>query len=358
MNSIKYILCFTACILISAINAQDIPFDGDAIHITGSFEQLAIHGSETTGQVNITDLLTGASLLQTVKHKATGKTLDLEIKGNTKIRIDVPKSMNIKCTPTSIIYDGSYVRSRDAHNIHILNTEGEIEVNADGYRVQLYNTSGSISVVTYEDIKATLPYLQANSIVSLDSYTGEVLLRIPDSIDPKIKAKAKNGKVTIGFDDDNFNQKNKGTGNQVLLHSEKGKWVNVKSIKELPNGPTHPELRDELIEMYIHDQGKIRMANISRTELTGMGYGAIIEAMDDVYKGQLYMKNNKDKLDRMVDEYGIPTEEMVGNDYALSAVRLTIFQSKPDYFNKYKERFRAEFGSKWVEIYERMHKTK
>lgn len=355
MKFIKSAFIFTFIICALITQAGTIDFDGNSIEIDGSFEQLAIHGNESKGKITFTDLLNEASLLSSIDYKIKGSTLKITISGQTHMRIDIPKDVNILCRPLPVIYEGSYIFGRDAHHIHVQNTEGEVEINADGYMVSLLNTSGSISVVSYENISAILPNIANNSIVSLDSYLGDILLRIPHTLDPSIKATAPEGTITIKGKENLFNSKND-SGNQVILHTEGGNQIFVTSILHLPDGPTHPELKDQLIKIYIEDQGKLRMDNESRKELTAMGYGPFIEALDDVFKGHLYTQKHKDELDAIIAKYGFPTEKMVGFQYALGAVRMVIFQSEKSYFEKYRQEFSETFGEKFVEMYERMQK--
>jgi len=354
MKYIKYTLLLIYIILAQITYAGSIDFDGNTIEIEGSFNQLAIHGTDINNKITFTDLLNESSLLSSVDYKVKGSRLKVTISGDTRMRIDIPKNVNILCKPVAVIYEGSYIFGRDAHHVHVQDTDGEVEINADGYNITLDRTSGSISVVSYENISAILPNLKKESIVSLDSYLGDILLRIPHILNPKIKATAPKGSIKIKGDKILFDSKN-ASGNQVILHSEEGKQIFVSSLEYLPDGPLHPELRDQLIKMYIEDQGKNRMDNRSRRKLTAMGYGPFIEALEDVYKGLLYSQRHRDELDAIIAKYGFPTERMVGFQYALGAVELIIFQSERSYFEKYRLKFTETFGKHMVEAYESIH---
>lgn len=357
MNYIKYNILIAALLWSSISVAINIDFKGSTVIIIGSFDQVAIHGQENSSQVTFTDLLDGHSLASSVDHKVDGETLKLAIKGNERIRINIPSHLNVICKPVPIIYAGSYVYDRDAHVIQVYNTSGEVEINGDGYKVYLARTSGSISVVSHESIYAMLPNLNTSSIVSLDTYLGNVDVRVPHTLDPKIKASAPKGTITIKGDKSLFDSEN-ATGNKLILHTEGGKRIRVNSIHHLPMGPSNLALRDQLIKMYIEDQGKKRMDQNNRIELTGMGFGAFIEAMPDVYKGHKIGLRHKQEFDAIVAKYGFPTKEMVGEGYPMAAVRQIVMQSKPEYFEKYRSQFVDAFGEGAAKMFERYKKGK
>ena len=353
MKHLKYIVLFL--FISSMAIAGGINFEGHTIEIEGTFQQLAIHGTDENGKVSFSDLLDNSSLLKNVTHKIDGSTLKITLEGSTQMRMDIPKNVNILCKPKPIIYEGSYIHGRDAHHIHVQNTSGEVEISCDGYKVTLHHTSGSISVVSHEDIEALLSNIATTSIVSLDTYMGDILLRIPHTLDPKIKATAPKGSITIKGDTALFNG-NAAIGNQVLLHSETGKQIFVTSLMHLPDGPSHPELRDQLIKIYIEDQGKLRMDNEARKELTAMGYGPFIESLDDVYKGHFYTQKHIPEFKAIVDKYGFPTEEMVGFEYALGAVRQVLLLSDRSFIKKHEDDIKKTFGDKLIKFYNRINK--
>jgi len=348
----KMLILFVALAQYAA--AETIDFNGNTIKIDGSFEQLAVQGTDINGKVSITNLLDGSSSTSSIDHRIESNILYISVKGNNRIKISAPKAINVKINPIQIVYEGSYVHRNDAHNIHVYDTDGEIEINGDGYKVYLARTSGSISVVTFEDIQAILPNLSESSIVSLDSYLGDITFRIPLELEPRVKATAPKGTVNIKGGKELFdNQKN--NGNNIILHSEAGKQIFVSSLTYIPEEPLYPELRDELIKMWIEDQGKNRMANGARKELTAMGYGPFIESQDDIYKGHPLTKKHQKQLDKIIAKYGFPTEEMVGFEYALGAVRQVLFQSGREYFDKYKDQAKEVFGEGFISMYNRVH---
>lgn len=328
-----------------------------SILITGSFQQVAVHGNPDIGELVITDLLTGLTVTDGYSQTKDGEVIKLDFKGDMRVKVDIPRSLDIKIEPKAIVFEGQYLYGRDNHYIHVFDSDGEIEINADGYYVHLVRTSGSISVVTYEDISAHLPHLKKESIVSFDTYRGDISLYIPLELQPQIKASASKGKISLGKDKTPFKMDG-AMGNKVLLNTEQGAKVDVRAIIQTPQAPTHPELRDRLVKIYIEDQGKKRMDPLSRMQLTAMGYGPFIEAMDDVFNGPFYAPKNRKEIDEIIEEYGIPTAEMVGEDYARKAVKLVIWQGPDEYVAKYRSQFIEAFGEEWLLIKDRMNTRK
>ena len=243
MKQIKYILILSILWTCQYLNAGTIDFNGSTIEIDGSFQQLAIHGTEISGKVTFTDLLDQSSLLSSISYKIEGPILKVTIKGNTHMHITIPNDVNILCQPATLIYEVSYYNEKKERHIHIQDTNGEVEINCDGYKVTLSRASGSASIVSYEDIHAILPNLSPNSIVSLDTYLGDILLEIPHTIDPKIKATAPKGSIKIKGNTSLFKGKN-ATGNQVLLHTENGDVV-VTTTGDVSNVDTTELFQNE-----------------------------------------------------------------------------------------------------------------
>jgi len=66
---------------------------------------------------------------------------------------------------------------------------------------------------------------------------------------------------------------------------------------------------------------------------------------------------HRDQLDKIIQEYGFPTKEMVGEDYAMSAIQLVIGQGPRAYMDKHKAGFVKEFGQKLFDtFYNQPHK--
>lgn len=344
--------------LVLIIMGFSIQLKGEqSILITGGFEQIAVHGNSDIEELTITDLLTGQAISTGYSLTEEGEVTKLSFTGSLRVKIDIPKTMDIKIEPEAIVSEGQYIYGRDLHYIHVFDSDGEIEINADGYYVHLVRTTGSISVVTYEDISAHLPQLFKESIVSLDTYRGDILLYIPRELQPQIKASANKGKISIGKKNTPYNM-DSATGNKVILNTEQGAQVDVRTITQTSQPPTHPELRDRLVKIYIEDQGKKRMDPRSRWELTAMGYGPFIEAMDDVYKGHFFGNKNRKEVADIIGEFGIPSAEMVGEDYARKAVRMVIWQGDAAYVAKYRSQFIEAFGEEWMLIKDKMEKRK
>lgn len=278
-------------------------------------------------------------------------TLDL-IDDAKNVSLEIPSNSKLIIHPISIAWRDDISERSDYRDLTIENISGEIEINADGYNVNLDDVGGPISVITYGDINSVLSDPISNKLISLDSYQGNIDLSIPKDSNVELKCSAENGKVVIS---DKVNQNSEKGNTKVLLHSEGGDYVNVSESKKASlKEPTHPELRDILIKIFIEDQGKNRMCTKCRKELIGMGYEDHINLQPDTHKAYLVHEKHQKQLIEILDKYGFPTKEMVGKDYALSAVQM-VMMHMPEYMKKYEIEFKSECGEG---LYNMMMKNK
>ncbi len=134
------------------------------------------------------------------------------------------------------------------------------------------------------------------------------------------------------------------------------KKLRINEIAKNSNTPTHLLLRDQLIKIYIEDQGKERMDNKSITKLTAMCFGQFIESLPDIYQGYKASKRHRFELEQIIKNQGLPTEKMIGTDYAMQAIFLILFQSPKEYMAKYRPAFEKQFGIEKLKIYDNMQK--
>lgn len=81
-----------------------------------------------------------------------------------------------------------------------------------------------------------------------------------------------------------------------------------------------------------------------------MGYRDFIESPPDSRNSHKEMPGHREFSDQFVLEYGFPAKEMIGDDYAMSAVKLIIFQAPKTYREKYKDQFINEFGKHLYDV--------
>lgn len=325
-----------------------VPFTGDKIIIIGELQGLSING----GEDNIIHIQGEGKLEQDkiVDYVIDGSIFKVAINSKSKINLTIPKTALVQCNPLPIVYEGLFDHSTDYRNIKIQNLDSEIELNADGYHISFEDLSGPISIVTYGNITGKISHPIDNRMVLLDTYLGNVDLVLPSNGKGNLECTALQGKINISENlAKNYNA-DLTADTKIIVNTENGSLIKVRSEQEYSTDPTHPELRDEFIKIFIEDQGKNSMDNNSRKELEAMGYGEIIEAQPDIHKWHLVKDRHREYLDEVVEKHGFPTKEMIGDDYAIKAVRLIIMQSPKEYKLKYKEEFINAFGQKWFDI--------
>jgi len=256
------------------LTSQDIeiPFEGNEVHIIGTMESLYVEGTDAK-KASLQNH--GGANNNYADYVVDGNVLKLAFTDQANnIALEIPKSTNLKIHPVPIVFEGGKYERGNYIDLVIEEMQGEIEINADGFNVSLEDVSGPVSVVTYGNIESTLSNPSSNKLVSLDTYHGNIDVRIPSSPKVQLQCSAENGTVNIDKSIQQTQEKNQA---QIILHTERGAYVNVKKI-ELTIDPTHPELRDKLIKIFIEDQGKNRMDNKARRNLEAMGYATHISA--------------------------------------------------------------------------------
>lgn len=324
MKSTIQIILFLLAI---SLQAETIPFNGSDVNVIGSFIQLEINGTDEVGAVEV---IVKNYDKQDVDHAIVDNELRLALNGEAMhYIIRVPKNMNIKLHPVPIIFEGSPYSLDSYLPVAISSIEGQVAFMGDGYNVDLIENTSDISVVTYGNINLRVSQ-HIGDLISLDTYTGSIDVKIPDASTNLIRAKANKGNLKI---DDPF--KNKLVSNKtkivdplIHLHSEKGQQISVQSISK-KDSITHPELRDQLIKMYLEDQGKQLISNATESDLRAQGYGPFIDALPEIPNWHRdYKDKHKKQLREMFSEHGLPTKEMIGSDYAYNMLSHAFIQYK------------------------------
>lgn len=337
-----------------SLQAKQIPFNGNHIEIIGSLAELNINEGNS-GEIDIKhQLSTNPSNNYKISHNGTLTTIELLEK--QIYSISIPNGTNISCKPIEVAMESDWYKEQNNYRILLRQLTGEVIIDADGYDVFLDNVSGPTSVVTYGDIKAKYNELPTTSIVSLDTYQGNITLQLPSKSEANIKANAKNGVVIVAdelsFDSNVSGLKANGnvkiiTANskQIKLHTEDGKFIKVDTIRQ----PTHPELKDKLIKLFIRDQGKKTMATGSRTALIELGYEDYINQQPDIrpFVGNTLVE----ELDDIIETHGFPTPEMVGDGFAMKSVMIILMNNGEEYMKKYEDDFIKQFGKKLLACY-------
>ncbi len=335
--------------------AEQIPFSGSNIEVTGMLTQLTI----TAGLSNIIDIRNPMTKKGEKPYSITtnGNLTRINLTSETMYEINIPRRTNLVCKPVNVAFEGSWYKDQNNYNISISNIQGEVVVDADGYNINLLDVLGPTSIVTYGDIKAKYTKPPLSEMISLDTYEGDITVEIPSESKSNINATAKDGyvvfaeSITINADENIIKQnaaviKHVSKNCTIKLHSENGKYVKVKNIAD----PTHPELKDQLIKMFIRHQGKKGMSTGSRLDLIEQGYETYINAQPDIRPFQAGPDVKNELLD-IFDKYGFPTPKMVDNGYAMSAISIIILSSGPEIMDQHKEDFAKHFGQWLVDVY-------
>ena len=334
--------------------AKQVPFNGNEIEIIGSLAELNI-SEGLTGEIDIKHQLSTYPS-DNYKISSNGLKTTIELLEKTVYSISVPLGTAITCKPIEVASESEWYTEQNNYKIQLRKLSGEVIVDADGYDIFLENLTGPTTIVTYGDIRAKYDFIPSSNIIFLDTYQGNITLQIPKNSETNINATAKNGSVIIA-DEIKYDSKNgitKATGNvnvitesnkQIKLHSEDGNYIKVDTLSK----PTHPELRDKLIKLFIRDQGKKTMASGSRKELIELGYEEYINQQPEIrpYVGNTLVK----ELSTLIQEHGFPTREMVGDGFAMKGVMIVLMNGERTYMEKYEDDFIKQFGKKLLNCY-------
>ena len=228
MKRMKFIVLNLICFFHLASAQSTIDFGQGTLLIKGKTPSLEIIGT-TTPKVKLSTNL---------KHKKSKDQLIITlVESEQAMKIEVPVGVNIVCQFDPIVYETGLGRADEFWKVKISNLKGDLEFHGDGYDVSLEDLKGSVSVVTYGDIQAQFEDLTKSSLISLDTYWGEVAVTIPTSTPANLNLTAMNGAIDLSSAftvtkslrkfNNNFIGQINGGGLDIILHSEDGKKVSI-----------------------------------------------------------------------------------------------------------------------------------
>ena len=339
---IQLLFCFVFSSVQGAITVEQFPFTGSSVIIVGQFASLNVNEG-LSGEIDIKfeQPSNGKEAFRVIEE---GAITTIELLEKTIYQISVPALTNVSCIPNEVAGVDAWYQEQHNYQITLNNLTGEVVVDSDGYDVRLIDVLGPTSVVTYGDIDAVYNSNPVAEMISLDTYQGSIKVKVPSGHEftaDEIEHIAESNMLITKKGEIKFS-------NNICtmkLHSEVGSNVYIQTIKE----PTHPELMDKLIKLFIRDQGKNGMSTGARAKLNELGYKEYIDSQPDIrpFTGNALAE----ELVSLIDEYGFPTPEMVGDGYAMKAVAIVLFNSKPQYIQKYETEYVKYFGQQLLDIY-------
>jgi len=196
------LIIFLSFLGITAANAQvtKVPFKGKKIVISGTFEYLTIIG-QADSVIGIQEENRSNRAKDFFDYNIDGETFFLNLKERKRsFMVLVPAEIEVGVTPAEIVFEPY---SKDEYGfVDFRNLKGSVEMEGDGYHVLLDNIQSQASVVTYGDIIATLPRVDRGKALSLDTYTGNIIIEVPESKSLNLKSNALKGEVIIDPGDD------------------------------------------------------------------------------------------------------------------------------------------------------------
>lgn len=319
------------------LNAQimTIPFDGNKIIINGTMEYLTVLGH---GESNI-KIQNGANTNPTadyIDYNIDGKTIQLGLKDRRQnVKVFVPSGLEIEIKPNAIVEE-SY-SNKDYGFIDLKDLNGPIELEADGYHVDLKNVKGQVSLVTYGDINAILPKQNTANMLSLDTYSGNIKIKVQPDKKYAVRCNAVSGDVIIDSDVLQDHQSNP----SIIAHAESGKYIKLETLKDYPiDQILNPNFRDEIVQLYLKYLGKKQIHPELEKCIIQEGYENQLKTLSvDGAK-----KINQEKLDFLIKKYGFPTKEMIGDGLAWSAVSEIFLWSDTQFMESYEDEYVENFG--------------
>lgn len=338
---ILYKYLFTGILLVqcmvSSLNGQiiTVPFDGNKIVINGTMEYLTVLGHGESN-IKIQDGVRSNQTAEYLKYNIDGNTIELSLQDREQnFRVFVPSHLAIEIKPSSIV-DESYT-NKDYGFIDLKDLNGPIELEADGYHVDLKNVKGQVSLVTYGDINAILPKHDDKNIISLDTYTGNIKIQVQPDKRYAVSCNAVKGDVIIASDvllDDQSKP-------SILAHAESGKYIKLETAKDYPiDKILNPNIREEIVQLYLNYLGKKRIFPQLEKWIIEEGYQDQLMALSA--KGA--KKTNQDKLGKLIETYGFPTKEMIGDGLAWNAISEMFLWSDTSFMETYKDEYIENFG--------------
>ena len=232
-------LLFVGLLLLNSklIAQTDVPTYKKVI-ITGQVAALVVKGYDGKNIENNIDALENNPLASELN--VNDEVVKINFKDETaKVILKVPKDIEMVCVLAEIFDESDYKNLSDFRPVSFTGLSGGLEFKGDGYNVSLNKVSGSFQVTTYGNVSALLENLPKGEKVMIDSYLGDIKVRIPEFTDANISLSAKKGKAKLGgnlyriLPEKNTSKKIKGILNDggaiINLHSERGKQVLLTS---------------------------------------------------------------------------------------------------------------------------------
>ena len=238
MKNLLFLFIFLISWSANSLAQKKIAFSGESINLNGWASDLTISGHDESyvlieqGDDNESE--------SAATHKLIGDVLEISLTANTRtMHIFVPKPVNLAIEMEDVVWETYFDREKESdwRKMKIEKIRGDIEFSADGYHLNLQEVSGSIAVVTYGNIQASIADLSNSELISLDTYWGNVEVKIPANAAADLVMRAKSGVVQLSPKLQLTNVKKKsqkrltgqlnGGTTPIILHSEGGQLVSL-----------------------------------------------------------------------------------------------------------------------------------
>jgi len=207
------------------------------LHITGTAESLIIKGTDTQ---SISTDMSDSSISEI---SVDGDKVNLLLKTHTaKVEVEVPYGVKVVCDMEGIQYSKGRLELHedqdDYRSVKFIDLSGDVEFDGDGYHVDVEGHSGSLDILTYGHVNADLKDLPKGKKIDIDTYQGNVLVKLAPLTDANLNLTTKKGKVILNylyrvlpqkFGEKKFIGLLNDGGPEIKLHSENGKTVMLSS---------------------------------------------------------------------------------------------------------------------------------
>lgn len=236
MNTIIYFFFVMLSTIVFQSNEVSIDFNHGRVILEGGTAEVEIKGHD--GQQVIIVTSNGGPLSED-NYSIKRKSLTIKLTDQYEsVRILLPKQVSLECDLADWVDEIN--RDVPFRKVSLEAIGGAVEFNADGYDVNIKNPESHVSIVTYGSIDAWFDDFQDETIISLDTYLGNVTAYIPLEIEANLNLTAMGGKVKMDKkfnitrqlrnSTNNFIGEINGGGIDVILHSENGTFVQLNRI--------------------------------------------------------------------------------------------------------------------------------
>jgi len=219
------------------MEVTDLSTSKKVLYVRGTAESLIIKGTDTQ---SVSTDLSDASISEI---SVDGDKVNLLLKTHTvKVLVEVPHGIKVVCDMEGIQNSKGRLELRedqdDYRSVSFIDLSGDVEFDGDGYHVDVEGHSGSLDILTYGHVNADLKDLPKGEKIDIDTYQGNVLVKLAPLTDANLNLTTKKGKVILNHLyqvlPQKFNKKkfigvlNDG-GPEIKLHSENGATVMLSS---------------------------------------------------------------------------------------------------------------------------------